>query len=332
MNSKTLGAGAMSLLLAATAPALAQNADPDSIWTIRTENDAISTIPGGSDHNYTAGNQIGWTSGTDAVPDFASSLSQTLWGDGTVRVGLGFSQQLYTPTNKTLSVPDPRDRPYAGYADLTGSLMHDTDNTRDYLALSLGVIGPLAQGSEAQNQVHRYLGDSLAMGWSHQLPNEAAVELIDQRTWRVPLASLGGLETDLLPALAVGVGTVRDYGQAAVLVRIGHGLDHDFGPSRIRPGVSGGDAFKDSNEVSWYVFAGVNGQAVARDAFLDGDLFTASAHVHRIPWVGEMEGGLGLIWRWGTPDRFHHRSTSFKQHQLIDLPSSKVICFLYGSQ
>jgi len=271
--------------------------DADSIWTVRVENDSISTFPRGSDQNYTAGQQIGWTSGTDAVPDWTRALGQWIWGDGTVRVGLGAFQQLYTPVNKTLSVPNPNDRPYAGYAAATASLMHDSDHTRDLIAFSAGVIGPLAQGKETQNDVHEIIGDKLSQGWAHQLPNEAAVELLGQRSWRIPTAQVGWLETDLIPAVAAGAGTVRDYGQAALLMRIGHGLDADFGPSRIRPGISGGDAFKDSSDFTWYVFAGANGQGVARDAFLDGDLFTKSAHVQRIPWVGEMEGGLTVIWR-----------------------------------
>jgi len=297
MMTKTLGAVAASLVLAWAGPALAQSADADSIWTIRAENDAISTAQHGSDQNYTAGQQLGWTSGADVVPDFAAELSRGLWGDGTVRIGVGLTQQIYTPANKTLSVPNPHDRPYAGYAAISGLLMHDTDSSRDMLALSLGVIGPSAQGEEAQNGVHGLIRDTLAQGWSHQLPDEAAVELFDQRTWRIPVARLGGLEADVLPAVALGVGTVRDYAQISTVMRIGQNLDVDFGASRILPGTSGGDAFKSSDHVSWYVFAGANGQAVARDAFLDGDLFTRSAHVQRLPLVGELEAGLAVMWR-----------------------------------
>jgi hypothetical protein len=298
MFAKTLVAGAMLLLPVGAAYADTDRpGDADSIWTIRAENDVISTLPHGSDQNYSAGQQVGWTSGVQAVPEFAAGWAQSLWGDGTTRVGLGITQQIYTPIDKTRIVPDPRDRPYAGYLAVTGSLMHDTANTRDFLALSLGVTGPFAQGEEAQNGFHGLIKDANAKGWSHQLPNEAAVEVLDQRTWRLPVGSVIGIEADVLPAVAIGVGTVRDYLQVATVLRIGQGLDHDFGASRIRPGISGGDAFADSNQVTWYVFGGVSGQGVARDAFLDGTLFTHSAHVQRIPFVGEMEGGVALMWR-----------------------------------
>lgn len=318
MITKALIAGAMLLLPMAAAHADADRpGDADSIWTMRGENDVISTLPHGSDQDYTAGQQIGWTSGVQAVPDFAANLAQGWWGDGATRVGLGLTQQLYTPTNKTVAVPDPNDRPYAGYLAVTGSLMHDAANTRDFLALSLGVIGPAALGEQTQNSFHGLIKVAKAQGWSHQLPNEAAVELLDQRIWRLPIGHFAGLEADVLPAVAVGVGTVRDYVQVATVVRIGQGLEHDYGVSRIRPGISGGDAFEDSNQLSWYVFGGLNGQGVARDAFLDGDLFTRSAHVERIPYVGEVEAGLSLIWRgvrlsyvqtWQTAE-FRHQAT-----------------------
>ena len=46
------------------------------------ENDRITTPPGGSDKFYTSGLRLGWTSGTDHVPDFAVRAARVLWGDG----------------------------------------------------------------------------------------------------------------------------------------------------------------------------------------------------------------------------------------------------------
>ncbi len=318
MIRKALLAGAMLLPMTAARADTDRQAESNSIWTIRGENDVISTMPRGSDQNYTSGQQIGWTSGTDMVPEFAGDLSHSLQGDGTVRIGIELTQQFFTPANKALTNPDPRDRPYAGYLAATGLLLRDAGNSRDVLSLSLGVIGPLAQAEETQNSVHSLIRDAHASGWSHQLPNEVAVELFDQRTWRVPIGQFAGLEADVLPALALGAGTVRDYAQASTVLRIGQGLTNDFGIARIRPGISGGDAYGASDSVSWYVFAGADGQAVARDAFLDGDLFSRSAHVQHLPLVGELEAGFGLIWRgvrlsyvqtWQTAE-FRHQSPS----------------------
>ncbi len=71
----------------------------------------------------------------------------------------------------------------------------------------------------------------------------------------------GRVEIDTLPALTAGVGTVRDYVQAGASIRIGQGLDSDFGAPRIRPGLSGSDAYTPTRPFVWYVFAGADGQA-----------------------------------------------------------------------
>ena len=159
-------------------------------------------------------------SGVNKVPAYAGDFARLLWGDGQVRVGLGFSQQIYTPSNTGLRTPDPRDRPYAGFLAGTGTLVHETGTRQDILALTLGMIGPAALGEQVQNGLHRLVQVDTAQGWSHQLPNEGAVELLTQRTWRRPLGSFAGLDSDILPSLALGVGTVRDYVQTGAVFRI----------------------------------------------------------------------------------------------------------------
>ena len=46
----------------------------------------------------------------------------------------------------------------------------------------------------------------------------------------------------------------------------------------------------------WYVFAGADGQAIARDEFLDGSAFRSnSPHVTKKPFLGEFEAGLAVM-------------------------------------
>ena len=303
MTARAAAALALGALLLA-GPAKAQSSptepprtDLGSIWTVRIENDRISTQPRGSDQNYTSGVQLVWTSGPDQVPEAATRIAHFLLGDGTVRVGVALSHQFYTPANTALRTPDPRDRPYAGYVAATFSIMQDSGNSRDLLALSLGVVGPSAFGRQIQNGYHNLIGVPISYGWSHQLRDEPAVELLAQHTWRHAIGRLGPIEFDTLPSLAMGLGTVRDYLQAAFVIRVGQGLDTDFGTARIRPGISGGDAFVAADGVAWYLFAGANGQAVLHDVFLDGNMFLRSPHVTRNPFLGELEAGLAIIWR-----------------------------------
>ena len=271
--------------------------DPGATWAIQAENDKISTTPGGSDKYYTNGLRIGWTSGTAAVPELAARAAQVLWGDGTVRISFSLTQQIYSPQDTNRRRPDPRDHPVAGYLAATLALLHDTESSRSVVAATLGLIGPMALGQQVQNGWHELIGVRLNRGWGGQLPDEPTVELVAERTWRVGLARAGGKEIDFVPSLTLGVGTVRNYVQTGFTLRLGQGLERDFGVTRIRPGKTGGDVFTPSEEIGWYVFLGASGQAVARDAFLDGSLWQNSAHVPRNWLLGSMEAGFAVLWR-----------------------------------
>ena len=270
--------------------------DPGSTWTIQGENDSISTTPGGSDKYYTSGLRLGWTSGTDMVPAAAAALATAVWGDGTTRISVDVTQQIFTPSNTDRTRPNPRDRPVAAYLAGTFAVLQDTAHSRSTLAVSAGMIGPSALGREVQNGFHELIREHINKGWGGQIGDEPAVELLAERVWRVPLFHAGPIEVDTLPSLAAGVGTVRDYAQAGLVLRLGHGLGSDFGIPRIRPGSGGGDVFTVSSGLPWYVFAGADGQVVVRDAFLDGDLWRKSARVTRNPLLGEMSVGAAIIW------------------------------------
>lgn len=268
-----------------------------SVWTIQTENDAITSTPGGSDRFYSNGLRVGWTSGTELVPQAVGEAARGVWGDGITRVSVNISHQVYTPTNIRRITPNPRDRPLAGYLAATFSVLHDTDNSRSVVAATVGMIGPAALGREVQNNWHELIRIPINRGWKSQLPNEPQLQLLAERTWRVGIARAGGFEVDMLPSLTAGIGTVRDYVQSGFIFRLGQGLGRDFGAARIRPGVTGGDAFTVAPGMAWYVFAGASAQVVARDVFLDGTLWQDSASVRRQWLIGAMEAGVAVIWR-----------------------------------
>jgi len=293
--SKTV-AGLAATLIAALPARAEPPQDSKSIFTIQVENDAVSTFKGTSDQYYTSGLRLGYTSGTNAVPEFLSGIGRAVWGDGVQRVSFDLSQSIFTPRNTQLSRPDPRDRPYAGYLNATLGLLHDTDETRSLLALSLGVVGPAALGRVVQNGFHDIIGDTPNRGWSSQLKDEPAIELLAERTFRLPITRFRGLETDALPAITAGVGTVRDYVHAGVSFRLGQGLESDFGVPRIRPGMSGSDAYTPNRPFAWYVFAGADGQGIARDVFLDGSTFRGrSPSVDKRPYLGEVQLGAAAM-------------------------------------
>lgn len=266
--------------------------DPSIIITLQDENDLLT----GTDRFYTNGARIGITLPTGELPEFARDFGHWLWGDGQQRLAFDLTQNMFTPRVTQAVRPDPRDRPYAAVLLGTASLIQDTDNTRNILSLGVGAIGPPALGEEAQNTVHRIVRAKTVKGWDYQLPGQPVVQITADRIWRLPITPPdSAIEVDALPQLTGGVGTWRIYGQAGVQFRIGQGLDADFGAPRIRPGLSGADGFNATRPIAWYLFAGVDGQAVAWDETLDGEPFASTRHVSRRPLVGEIQVGLVAI-------------------------------------
>jgi hypothetical protein len=294
VGAVTVGFLAITITAGAQSPTPPAGPDPTGIWTLQDENASISTSSI-TDRYYVNGLRLGYASPETGVPAPAASLSEFLWPGGAVRLSFDLTQQIYTPADTQTSQSLPGDRPYAGVLLGTLGLTRDVPDSRSLLAVSLGVVGPAALGEEIQNGFHDLIGQGHDQGWDSQLRNEPLLQITAGRTWRFPVAQFGGLETDALPDAAVGVGNLRIYAQSGVVLRLGQGLQSDYGAARILPGPSGGDAFRPTRPFAWYVFAGADGQAVAHDITLDGNDFQNSAHVTVTPLVGEFEGGLALM-------------------------------------
>ncbi len=296
------------------APALAAPLeDPKHTITIQLENDSVRP---GSDAYYTNGMRIAYTSPTGQVPGWLAAMGKGLLGEGQQRFALELSQNMYTPFRTQLTNPPQNDRPYAAVLMGTLSLIQDTDTSRSVLALGLGVIGPAALGKEVQNGFHSLISQTENRGWGTQLSNQPVIQLTAERTWRVALGQAGGVEADMLPSVGVGAGTFRIYAQGGGTVRIGQGLRSDFGAPRLRPGMTGTDAYAPTQPFAWYLFAGVNGQAVAWDETLDGLPFSNSRRVAANTFVGEAQFGLTAM-AWGARLTLMHvlRSNEFQRQR-----------------
>lgn len=287
----------LGLALAAAAPpgwAQSPPPDPAAIWTLQDENASVTTsnLP---DRYYTNGIRIGWTSAEDGAPAFLDRFGQTLWGEGRQRIAVDFSQQIYNPSDTLTTYPPLTDRPYAGVLLGTVSLIHDGTDARTVLGLGLGELGPSALGEQVQNGFHSMIGQKHTDGWDTQLHDEPLIQITGGRTWRLPIGGGSALETDALPEITAAAGNLRIYGQTGVTLRLGQGLDSDYGVPRILPGLTGTDAFRPTRPFAWYVFAGADGQAVAYDVTLNGNLWQDSRSVTVIPLVAEGQVGFALM-------------------------------------
>jgi lipid A 3-O-deacylase len=282
-------------------------ADDNSRFTIIEENDSVLWD---SDKYYTQGLEFmylgpdvaadsAWIAPFDALADLGP-FDATGAGEVSRRYEVILGQSIFTPKDTAHEDPDPSDRPYAGWFYGGVGLIQDTDRRRlDHLELLAGVVGSDAFGKTTQNDWHQYIGIDESRGWDEQLHNEPGLMLSYERKWRFLQPIGGGLAVDAIPELGITVGNVMDYVQAGGMIRFGKNLEADYGPSRIRPALSGTPYFNSDyldGPFGFYVFIGTQGRAVARNIFLDGNTFEDSRSVDSEPLVGDLSGGLTMFW------------------------------------
>ncbi|MEQ8395955.1 lipid A deacylase LpxR family protein [Thalassobaculum sp.] len=268
------------------------------VWTLTLENDLTND----TDRYFTNGIRLSRTSPVGDVPESVIDFVQPLIGTvGTVRWTAAIGQNMYTPSDITVSNPDPKDQPYAAWLYGSFGLLNDLATgdgrrTQTSVQLSLGVIGPSAQGELAQKTVHEVINSPEPQGWDHQLHDEPAVLLNLERRWVVPSETIfDDLRADVSPHVGAALGNVFTHAAAGLTVRFGKPPKFDYGPPRLQPHTPGSEYFAppgdDDDAIGWYLFAGVEGRAVARNIFLDGNTFRDSRSVDKELLVGDLSAG-----------------------------------------
>ena len=253
------------------------------------------------DSHYTNGVRISWVPGSTERPQWALDLARVVpWfpREGRVLHGFSFGQNMYTPSDITLENPPVGERPYAGWLYGNAGVGVETGLQLDQVVLTAGVVGPASLGEQTQKAVHRLVNSDDPKGWDHQLRNEPGLILAWQRYWRALVATtLVGNQFDITPHIGATVGNIHTYGNAGITLRYGDNLPLDYGPPRIQPGLSGTSSFVPRPGIGWYAFAGVEGRAVARNLFLDGNSFRNGYSVEKRHFVGDLQFGAVLVWR-----------------------------------
>jgi hypothetical protein len=102
-----------------------------------------------------------------------------------------------------------------------------------------------------------------------------------------------------VPHFGATVGNVMTLARAGGIVRAGQNMS-GFGPDTIEPGGAMLQRTRITDSPSgpgnreWYVFAGFDARAVARNIFLDGNTFRESATVDRRVFVYDIKAGLSI--------------------------------------
>lgn len=282
-----------ALASAAEAPARPRP-DPDSIITFSLENDLFA----GDDDGYTNGVRAAYMSPEDQIPSWLDDSLGTLpffARNGRKRWHLEIGQSMFAPEDLRTSALQLNDRPYAGWTYGSVGVISDTGSRLDNLQLTLGMVGPASGAAEAQHLVHKIVGAPIPQGWGHQLRDEPGVVLTYERKWRNMYGLTPfGLGVDFTPGVGGSVGNIYTHASASAVVRIGFDLPSDYGPPVIRPNLPGSDFFIPGRQFSWYLFAGIEGRAVARNIFLDGNTFADSHSVDKDLFVGGAQAGVAV--------------------------------------
>jgi len=222
-------------------------------------------------------------------------------------VGISIGQNIYTPEDIDAEDLIEDDRPYAGWLYGSLALHRKTVKRLDTMELTLGMVGPASLGEQSQNTVHAYRDLALADGWANQLHDEPGGMLSWQQNRRLRQWDLGGkYGADLIPHLGATAGNVMTFANAGGEVRWGKRLPMDFGASLISPGNSvAAPVVTDDGErlhgiladFGWHLFLGVDGRAVARNVFLDGNTWRDSHSVTKEPLVADVYGGFSIIYK-----------------------------------
>jgi len=314
MKSRTTASAAMLLpLLGAALTSYAE--DGKGVLTIGLENDLFGA---GKDSHYTHGTEITYISDTYQphwLENVASVLQLYNEGDD-LRVGVSLGQQMYTPRDIRTPTPILTDRPYAGWMYLSFGLLTDTPSQRirnlNKLDLVVGVVGPQSHAEEVQRWVHKVTDSDTPEGWDNQLHNETTIDVQYQHEWIIPLIENN---LDVVPRVAVTLGTSQRYAGTGLTFRLGSGLSADAGPPLIRPNAAGSHYFQTAQSFYWYLFVGAHGRYVAHNIFLDGNTDGDSQSVDKKHWVAEAQGGVAMGWQnWRLTLTEIYRSREFK-HQ-----------------
>lgn len=266
------------------------------VWSLTSENDLF----GGTDRNYSNGVRIERVSpANDVFPVLNWAAERLPFLDlerRDLRQGLALSHTIFTPEDITEPVPDPDDRPYAGWLYLSGTAVASDDHIQDVLQLNVGVVGPSALGRFVQDEWHALIDEEQPRGWDYQLKDEPGVELIVQRMALQDGPDLPfGLETDFGYYGGGAIGNVRTYAGTGLVGRIGWDLASDFGPPRIRPALAGAGTFSPERPIGAYLFAGLDGRFILRDMFLDGNAIRDSPRVaDRNKLVADFQSGIAV--------------------------------------
>ena len=302
--------------------------------TLYLENDLFGFD--NNDRYYTHGTKLSWISRD--LSSYRDILSVPPWMHRIIEripfindpervptVSLSLGQNIYTPEDKEQSDLIQDDRPYAGITYLGFGLHSRNRYQMDTFELDVGIIGRHSYAEDCQKMIHDRIGSVDPKGWQHQLHDEPVLNVYFERKWRsMQTRTSAGLGYDVIPHMGIAVGNVYTGINVGGQVRFGWNIPNDFGTYLIRPGSDSSAPVDDTDprffrpfrRFGVHCFIAVDGSAVARNIFLDGNTFRDSHSVDKKPFVVDCIGGIGMIvHRFKITYSYVYRTKEFKNQK-----------------
>lgn len=324
--SKTVLVSVLTLLMAP----YVNGSDSKGSLSLALENDLFGA---GTDKHYTHGTEISYASDT-YMPHWFESVVHLLpfaEVEHEDRFSWAVGQKMYTPKDIEDDALILDDRPYAGwlYASF-GLIAEDVRKHQrhiDSVEIIFGLVGPNSGAEAAQKRVHQLIGSPEPKGWEHQLKHEYTFDVRYRRAWLIPLIEN---RIDILPSAGFTLGSSQRFLNGGIGLRLGSGLNADFGPPVIRPNTSGTNFFKSEQSFYWYFFIGAYGRYVDYSIFLDGNRDANSHGVERLEWMGDAQTGLVMgygDWRFTMTNIY--RTREFESQDEPDEFGSLVLSYRF---
>lgn len=173
--------------------------------------------------------------------------------------GISFNLFGYTPTSITKSEILYGDRPYASAMSVKFFAAGSDSIRQQRIAssLSIGILGPAAQGEQIQTGIHRWLKNRLPQGWQHQIKNDIIINY--QLNYEKKIFQAGNYFL-LNAAAEARLGTVHDRLSSGINFMAGH-FNNPYGIGDKR------------NKVAYYFFGQSRINIIGFDATMQGGLF-----------------------------------------------------------
>lgn len=197
----------------------------------------------GTDQHFTSGVAFSWLDDTyqhkedeslNAYSDFMINsfkfiAPNSLDVSQNYSSGINISQMILTPKDTTLSTPQYKDLPYAGYTALGFYLFEWDKKSFNEYRVDFGVVGPNSGAEQIQGLFHSIIGNSKAKGWNTQIDTKYTFNVLyryGEISWKSNKA--GSLSMDWFNHAGFEAGNFDIDAFGGTMFRIGENYVQNF--------------------------------------------------------------------------------------------------------